>query len=66
MRPCEKTLEMITQKELYHILPFKKTKINQLLRAGVLPVTKIGRDYVTTKEKLIKWLDETEGNELLY
>lgn len=66
MKEYEMNVEIITQKELYNVLPFKKTKINQLLKAGILPVTKIGRSYVTTNEKLLKWLDETEGSELFY
>ena len=51
----KKTLK---QTDLYEILPFKKTKILQLLRSGELPVVKVGKDYITTYELLEKWIKE--------
>ena len=58
--------EYINQEDLLKLLPFKKTKLNQLLQANVLPVTKIGRDYITTKARLNEWLKQNEHSEIFY
>ncbi|MDF2543585.1 MAG: hypothetical protein K0S47_3303 [Herbinix sp.] len=58
--------KIITQDDLLQILPFGKTKLLQLLQAGVLPVTKVGKDYITTTHQLQKWLEKNEGKEIYY
>lgn len=58
--------DIITQKEMYEILPFHKTKILQLLRSGEMPVVKIGKDYVTTRKKLVEWIESNIGKEIYY
>lgn len=40
--------KFLTQADLYEILPFGKTKIKQLIKAGVLPLVKVGKQYVTS------------------
>lgn len=40
--------EILSQNDLLELFPFGRSKLNALLRAGVLPVTKVGRDYITT------------------
>lgn len=50
--------KILKQTDLYEILPFKKTKILQLLRSGELPVVKVGKDYITTYELIEKWIKE--------
>ena len=40
--------KILSQKDLYEILPFGKTKILQLISSGELPMVKIGKDYITT------------------
>lgn len=62
---------MTTQKlysfsDLLIIFPFGKTKLRQLLKAGVLPVIKIGRQYVTSDEAIQRWVLEHSGKEILY
>lgn len=59
-------MKILNQKDLYELLPFKKTKFNELLQAGLLPVVKIGRDYITSEEQIIEWLKENERKELKY
>ena len=39
--------KVLSQKDLYDILPFGKTKIKQLIKSGELPLMKIGNDYIT-------------------
>lgn len=59
-------MKIINQQELPKILPFGETKIKQLIKANVLPLVKVGRDYITTEERLEKWLFENEGKEIKY
>lgn len=57
---------ILSQKDLPNILPFGKTKIQQLLNSRQLPVVKIGKDYVTTYGILEEWLREHIGSEIYY
>lgn len=61
-----KDKDIIGLKDIYEILPFGKKKILKLIHAGELPVLKIGRTYITTKEQLIKWIESHLGDELYY
>lgn len=62
----ERNKDIIGLKDIYEILPFGKKKILKLIQAGELPVLKIGRTYITTKEQLIKWIESHLGDELYY
>lgn len=62
----ERDNDIIGLKEIYNILPFANKKILKLIHSGELPVVKVGRTYITTKNKLIKWIDENIGQELYY
>lgn len=57
---------ILKQSDLYEILPFKKTKIQQLIRSGELPVLKVGKDYITTYALLEKWISDNIGREIYY
>ena len=52
--------------DLYVLLPFGEKKIRALIRAGEIPVIKVGRNFITTKKKLEEWFDEHVGQELYY
>lgn len=56
----------LSQKDLPNILPFGRTKIQQLLNSGQLPMVKIGKDYVTTYGILEDWIREHIGSEIYY
>lgn len=58
--------EILGLNDLYKILPFGEQKIRKLIAAQELPVVKIGRDYVTTKQKLFEWIEKNIGQELYY
>lgn len=58
--------QILSQADLYDILPFGKTKIHQLLKTGQLPLLKIGNDYITTFNILEKWIEEHKGDEIYY
>lgn len=57
---------VLSQTDLYTILPFGKTKIQQLIKSGELPLMKIGKDYITTFNILEKWISEHLGEEIYY
>lgn len=57
---------VLSQADLYTILPFGKTKIQQLIKSGQLPLMKIGKDYITTFNLLEKWIGEHLGEEIYY
>lgn len=59
-------MKIITQQDLYNILPFGKTKTNKLIQSGELPLVKIGKDYITTEEKIEQWINENIGHEIYY
>lgn len=58
--------KILKQTDLYEILPFKKTKVLQLLRSGELPVVKVGKDYITTHELINDWIKQHVGDEIFY
>lgn len=57
-------MKILKQKDLYEILPFGKTKIQKLIRSGELPMVKVGKDYITTEEKLNEWIVSNLGYEV--
>ena len=67
--PAERTdyhNKILSQEDLYEILPFGKTKIQQLIASKQLPLLKIGKDYVTTYNILEDWIREHIGDEIYY
>ena len=58
--------KILKQTDLYEILPFGKTKINQLIKSGQLPLLKIGNDYITTYNILEDWVKNHIGEEIYY
>ena len=58
--------KILSQKDLYDVLPFGKTKIQQLIASNQLPLLKIGKDYVTTYNILEDWIREHIGEEIYY
>ena len=58
--------KILNQKDLYDVLPFGKTKIQQLIASNQLPLLKIGKDYVTTYNILEDWIREHIGDEIYY
>ena len=59
-------LKIFSKSDLLQIFPFGRTKLQQLLNAGVLPVVKIGKTYLTTDEMVLRWLMENVGKEILF
>lgn len=57
---------ILKQTDLYNVLPFGKTKINQLIKSGQLPLLKVGNDYITTYRILEEWIKDHIGEEIFY
>ena len=58
--------KILTQDDLLEIFPFGKSKLNQLLRSDVLPVVKVGRDYLISEKELDRWFERNKGKEIFY
>lgn len=58
--------QILGLEDLYKILPFGEQKVRKLIAAKELPVLKVGRDYITTKRKLLEWIELNLGQELYY
>lgn len=52
--------------EISEMLGLGKTKTRELLQSKLLPVTKIGRDYFTSKTAIQEFLIKNIGNELFF
>lgn len=61
-----KNYAIFTQDDLMQLFPFGKTKLNELLKAGVLPVVKVGRQYITNEKEMDAWFHEYRGLEVHY
>ena len=59
-------IKVLTKKDLLEILPFGKTKLNELLISNILPVTKVGKTYITTEERINEWIDKNIGKQIKY
>lgn len=59
-----KELKVLNSKDLQELFGFGKTKMNQVLQSGVLPVIKIGGEYRTTEEQIRDWFKKNAGKEI--
>ncbi len=57
---------ILKQTDLYELLPFKETKVKQLIKSGQLPLVKIGKDYITTFNILEDWIKSNIGEEIFF
>lgn len=58
--------KILCQQDLVNVLPFQKTKIQQLINANALPIVRVGRDVLTTYDLLQEWLRANVGREIYY
>lgn len=59
-------MQFLTKSDLLRLFPFKRTKLQQLLNAGALPVVKVGKTYITSEAMLQRWLEENIGKKIFY
>ena len=60
-----KNLKVLKTKDLMQLFGFGKTKMNQVLQSGVLPVIKLGGEYITTEEQIQEWFKRNQGKSIL-
>ena len=58
--------KILSQQDLYDVLPFGKTKVLQLIKSGELQLVKVGKDYITTFNLLEEWIKNHIGEEIYY
>ena len=58
--------KILSQQDLYDVLPFGKTKVLQLIKSGELPLVKVSKDYITTFNLLEEWIKNHIGEEIYY
>ena len=58
--------KILSQQDIYDVLPFGKTKVLQLIKSGELPLVKVGKDYITTFNLLEEWIKNHIGEEIYY
>lgn len=58
--------KILKQTDLYNIFPFNKTKMQQLIKSGELPLVKVGKDYITTYKLIEEWISQHIGEEIFY
>ena len=58
--------KILSQQDLYDVLPFGKTKVLQLIKSGEPPLVKVGKDYITTFNLLEEWIKNHIGEEIYY
>ncbi len=58
--------KILKQTDLYNIFPFQKTKVQQLIKSGELPLVKVGKDYITTFKLIEEWIESHIGEEIFY
>lgn len=59
-------VKVYSKSDLLKVFPFRRTKLQQLLNAGALPVVKVGRAYLSSPELISRWLSENVGKEIRY
>ena len=52
--------------EIGNMFGIGKTKTSELLQSRLIPVTKIGRDYFTSKTAIQDFLNKNVGKELFF
>lgn len=52
--------------EISNMLGIGKTKTRELLDSGILPVTKVGRQYFTSPASIQEFLQKNVGKEIFF
>lgn len=61
----EKEFKILKSNDLQEMFGFGNTKMSQVLNCGLLPVTKIGKQWYTTTDQMQEWFNKNEGKEIL-
>lgn len=55
---------ILHKKEICELFGYNPKKMKQLFETGILPVTKIGNDYVSTEEEMIRFFEKWKRKEI--
>ena len=58
--------KILSQQDLYDVLPFGKTKVLQLIKSGELPLLKFFNYYITTFNLFKECIKNHIGEEIYY
>lgn len=61
----DESTDIIDHNQIMVMLGIKRTTLFKLLHTGNLPVVKLGKKYITTKQQLYNWIKENEGQKVL-
>lgn len=57
-------MKILHKDDICEMFGYAPKKMKQLFETGVLPITKIGNDYVTTEEEMAKFFAKWKGKEI--
>ena len=57
-------MKILHKKDICELFGYNPKKMKQLFDLRILPITKIGNDYITTEEEIIKFLERWKGKEI--
>ncbi|MEE8104476.1 MAG: helix-turn-helix domain-containing protein [Planctomycetota bacterium] len=52
--------DLVTDLQLAQILDLSATRVQALFRTGAIPGRKVGRRWVTSRAKLVRWLESSD------
>lgn len=55
---------ILSQDDLMTLLKVKRTTLYKILKADILPVVKIGKNYYTTANLMEEWFIKMQGHEI--
>ena len=58
--------KVYTLEDLQNIFPFGRSKLLELCQKGVLPVVKVGKQYISTPALIDRWFSDNEGKDIIY
>lgn len=65
-KEVEGSIEVLNQNDIMNLLGIKRTTLFKILKADILPVVKMGKNYYTTPKLMEEWFDRMQGHELFW
>ena len=66
IKHTDTTFKAYSVLEISNMLGIGKTKTRELLDSGILPVTKVGRQYFTSPDAIQQYLKKNIGREIFF
>lgn len=65
-KQLDATFKAYSVQDISNMLGIGKTKTRELLDSGILPVTKVGRQYFTSPASIQEFLKKNVGKEIFF